>query len=268
MKQFSDEQIIGVLRESRVGEPVAEPYRNGHAVDQEGVSSPAGGSVARETLQRQSLMSENARLRRLLRESEFELRQSRAALDGLALGVWLLDCGLRCRWMNAAAMVAMRTGEAGLGLRSGRLVLADATGAARLRVAVAAIADGGSTSEIIRVVPSGAALLLLAHGGAQYPADKGHDDGLLAYLIDPKRPVTPDLSTLRGLYALTAAEIRLVAEFLRRADLGVVSTRLGISLHTARTQLKSVMRKTGTDRQAELMRELLLGSGSLQRHGE
>jgi DNA-binding CsgD family transcriptional regulator len=49
-----------------------------------------------------------------------------------------------------------------------------------------------------------------------------------------------------------------------RADLETIANELGVSIHTARVQIKHVMEKTGTKRQVELMRVLLKASWNLQ----
>ena len=63
-------------------------------------------------------------------------------------------------------------------------------------------------------------------------------------------------AVLRVLYGLSPAETRLALEFAKGQTLARCSEILGVSKETARTQLKSVLSKTGTHRQAELMRLL------------
>jgi DNA-binding CsgD family transcriptional regulator len=56
------------------------------------------------------------------------------------------------------------------------------------------------------------------------------------------------------LFRLTPAEARLAAGIATGASLNEVADSLGIGRETARTQLRSVFAKTGTTRQAELVR--------------
>jgi DNA-binding CsgD family transcriptional regulator len=58
-------------------------------------------------------------------------------------------------------------------------------------------------------------------------------------------------------FELTPAEATLAREILKGDGLRGVSDRLGISLATAHTQLAHVFGKTGTRRQAELVRLIL-----------
>ncbi|MCE9521753.1 MAG: alpha/beta fold hydrolase [Alphaproteobacteria bacterium] len=55
---------------------------------------------------------------------------------------------------------------------------------------------------------------------------------------------------------LTAAEARLAAKLVQGLQLSECAASLGISTHTARTQLKNIFAKTGTKRQSELLRLL------------
>lgn len=63
---------------------------------------------------------------------------------------------------------------------------------------------------------------------------------------------------LRATYDCTAREATLAGALADGCTLTEAATMLGISIHTARTHLKRVFRKTGTNRQAELLRLVLL----------
>ena len=62
---------------------------------------------------------------------------------------------------------------------------------------------------------------------------------------------------LRRRFGLTAAEARLAAEILKGDGRAAAARRSGISATTAKTHLSSIFEKTGTHRQAELIRLLL-----------
>lgn len=64
---------------------------------------------------------------------------------------------------------------------------------------------------------------------------------------------TPDLDALALRYRLTAAEIKLVESLLATASLREAANRLHRSYNTLRAQLQSVLRKTGTNSQVELI---------------
>jgi DNA-binding CsgD family transcriptional regulator len=60
------------------------------------------------------------------------------------------------------------------------------------------------------------------------------------------------MALLKGKFGLTPAESRLVIRIMAGDSLRLSAAALGIGYETARTTLKTVFRKTGTCRQAEL----------------
>lgn len=85
----------------------------------------------------------------------------------------------------------------------------------------------------------------------------------LVFVSDPERVVQPLETMLRELYALTPAEARLAREMLDGSTLSAAATRLGVARSTAKSQLEGLFRKIGVSRQAELIRHLCTGVGSL-----
>lgn len=65
--------------------------------------------------------------------------------------------------------------------------------------------------------------------------------------------------TLKNLYGLTPAEVKLTLQLVNGFTLKKASEQLGITISTARCQLREIFSKTGTDRQSELIRRLLMG---------
>jgi DNA-binding CsgD family transcriptional regulator/PAS domain-containing protein len=74
------------------------------------------------------------------------------------------------------------------------------------------------------------------------------------FLRDPDVVQQASEEHLRRAYALTAAEARLAAALASGSSLEDVSAEQGVSLNTLRTHLRNVFDKTGTHRQAELVR--------------
>ena len=79
----------------------------------------------------------------------------------------------------------------------------------------------------------------------------------LVFIADPesRRELPPAL--MRRLYALTPAETRLVEALVNGRTLQEAADTIGVRLNTVRNQLRSVLGKTGTRRQAELVRLVL-----------
>jgi DNA-binding NarL/FixJ family response regulator len=64
----------------------------------------------------------------------------------------------------------------------------------------------------------------------------------------------PPLETIANLYKLTAGEVRVLEAMLKVNGVKAIAEMLGIVPETVRTHLHSVFRKTGTRRQAELVK--------------
>ena len=68
---------------------------------------------------------------------------------------------------------------------------------------------------------------------------------------------------LRELYGLTTSESRLAAELLKGNSMEEAAAALEISVLTARSHLKKIFAKTGTNRQSQLLWLLASGLGAL-----
>jgi DNA-binding CsgD family transcriptional regulator/PAS domain-containing protein len=86
----------------------------------------------------------------------------------------------------------------------------------------------------------------------------------IVFLGDPDRPVEIDPAQLCQIYGLSRAESRVVALLARGYRLDQVAEALGVAYETVRKHLKQVFGKTGTDRQAELVRLLVTGPAGLR----
>jgi DNA-binding CsgD family transcriptional regulator len=75
-------------------------------------------------------------------------------------------------------------------------------------------------------------------------------------------PAAPHAGLLSGLFDLTPAEDRVARAFSEGHSVESCATYLSVSRETVRSQLKSIMAKTGTSRQSELV-GLLAGTTSL-----
>jgi DNA-binding CsgD family transcriptional regulator len=75
----------------------------------------------------------------------------------------------------------------------------------------------------------------------------------LVLITDLATPALALPERIAAVLELTAAEGRLVAQLIAGRELASAAERLDISIHTARSQIKSVFAKTGTHRQAELV---------------
>ena len=122
--------------------------------------------------------------------------------------------------------------------------------------------NGGSAQEakvkaILMKRPQGEGTL----SGLIYPLNDEHaeaakkdEPAFVMFISDPNRPIKVVRERLEGFYGLTPAEARITALLAEGSHLEEVSASLGISLYTARTHLKRIFSKTGTQTQADLIR--------------
>ncbi|SDN68757.1 DNA-binding transcriptional regulator, CsgD family [Methylobacterium phyllostachyos] len=194
-------------------------------------------------------------------------------IDHLEQGLAVTDgCG-RAYFLNRAAQAAVARGL--LRLEHGILRGATGTDSATLRGLIArcsASRSGGSA----RLASAGGTLLVAA-----CPIAEG---AMLLRFTDPATTRLPEVQVLQDQFGFTPAEAALARDILAGNDLAASAARRGITLNTARVHLRRIFEKTGTRRQAELMRLLLLcphpiaaseagpardgaSQGSLARHG-
>lgn len=175
-------------------------------------------------------------------------------IEHLEQGVAVTDRSGRAHFLNRAARGFIRRGllrlEGGC-LRSG---LAE-DGAAFGRVI--ARCAGGAGAGSLRLVGEGGTLLIAASAipAAAFPIP---GNAVLLRLIDPAAARLPDRRVLQEHFGFTPAEAALAVDILAGNDLAASAAGRGVTLHTARSQLRRLFEKTGTRRQAELMRLLLL----------
>jgi DNA-binding CsgD family transcriptional regulator/PAS domain-containing protein len=79
----------------------------------------------------------------------------------------------------------------------------------------------------------------------------------LIFLQDPEALPASRALALSSLYRLTPAECRLTDLLLQGLEVAAAATRMCITAGTARFMLKTILAKTGTHRQSELMRTLM-----------
>jgi DNA-binding CsgD family transcriptional regulator len=77
------------------------------------------------------------------------------------------------------------------------------------------------------------------------------------FVSDPEQRVRPTLDTLRALFGFTTAEYRLAMLLVDGHGPTAIAKMVGVSRNTVKSQLASIYRKTGTSRQAQLVRLLL-----------
>ncbi len=86
----------------------------------------------------------------------------------------------------------------------------------------------------------------------------------MLYVSDVEAQTLQQSEPLRKLYALTQAEVELVELLCDGWSLEEAATQRGVTMNTARSQLKQIFFKTGTSRQSELVRLVLAGIAGIR----
>jgi DNA-binding CsgD family transcriptional regulator len=84
------------------------------------------------------------------------------------------------------------------------------------------------------------------------------------FVTDPDRDGRVRIDELRQRFGLTRAETGFLGEIVKGDGLQAAADRLGVSLATARTHLRHVFDKTGTQRQADLVGLMVVGQTTLR----
>jgi DNA-binding CsgD family transcriptional regulator len=179
------------------------------------------------------------------------------ALDQLAAGVIIADGEGRVIELNRAAERIVRRGD-GLIIRNGRLETSGVLKSEKLAQLIAAAAaprnapamgsmqvgrPNGRQSYILTVAPLGAELT-------------AHQRPLAMILVADPDELSPSATDLAELFGLSPAEARLAAALMTGAKLSEIAASSGVRITTLRTQLSSILRKVGVQRQADLVRML------------
>lgn len=177
-----------------------------------------------------------------------------AFIEHLEEGVAIVDRSGGVLFLNRAAKAMV--GGAHLCLVDGYLRARAPNDAMALRRMMARCAADGRGSAM-RFVGEGDILLItaspiLALGSPPTEA------AILLRLIDPATIRLPDRDALRDHFGLTPTEAAFALELLAGNDLATSAARRGITPSTARVHLRRLFEKTGTHRQAALIRLLLL----------
>jgi DNA-binding CsgD family transcriptional regulator/PAS domain-containing protein len=200
---------------------------------------------------------------RLMR-AEFQSAGSAEAMDRLADAIILLGAGGHVLHTNRAAQELLREGD-GLQLgRDGLLAAHNGDATALRRLVADAVDNNGAMSgadgvlAIRRPAPLPPLTMVVVPIRAELAWPSLAQPRCAVFVTDPSRLPQPDLAALRKLYGLSQAEAAVALAVCRGQGLAAASAAVGIHLSTTRTHLQRVFEKTGTRRQAELARLLLV----------
>jgi DNA-binding CsgD family transcriptional regulator len=198
-------------------------------------------------------------LNQRLARAEIGSATTGAALDRLEQGVLLTDGKARVAFANRAAQALFDAGA--LKLRERVVSTQAAIDTAALHSMIASCADKGSSDSggyVPAARASGRPLSLLVIPVRGEIRWLSHDRPVaIIFITDPDREAIPEAVQLQRQFGLTLAESRLALEILKGDGINAAAERLDIMPGTARTHLHRVLAKTGTKRQADLVRLIL-----------
>lgn len=202
-----------------------------------------------------------------------------AALDALATGVLAVDGEMRVVMANLRAEVL--AGQPGAGIRLQRARLLAGGGEAGIRTVVAARhrAEDARLAALVRAVAAGqgegGAVRLTAEDGTaslavlvgplpRRLATPGAEGGgrvpgqalLMLRDLSPRLPVPPRPALLRDLFGLSRAEAEVACALAGGATKEAVAGQRGLKPTTVRTQVRSILAKTGAANLRDLERVL------------
>jgi len=223
------------------------------------------GMVDRTMRERLALIVPHVR-RAILIGKSIEFKQAETAtfmdvLDGLSVGFFLIDANGRIMHANAAGSDML--GEGCL-LRSvgGRLVAGDSQVEQSLRETAAAAAngdeDGGSASIVVplraRDDERYVAHVLPLTGGARQRAGEAYAAAAALFVRKAELQYPSPPEVIGKIYDLTPAELRVLLGIVEIGGVPEVAAAFGISDTTVKTHLGRLYAKTGTGRQADLVK--------------
>ncbi|MDZ5646825.1 helix-turn-helix transcriptional regulator [Nitrospirillum sp. BR 11828] len=184
----------------------------------------------------------------------------RDASERLGAGMALCDGAGRLIWANAAARAILNDSPA-LRLMAGHVRAVHPGDARPLRALMAQVAAAPLPEPLYLTLGRGEGDAMVQVMALAAPLTQGAPpaeprDAVVLLLSEPGRPLDVSPALVADLFGLSLAEARLTAGLCNGLSLGDYARQRGISVGTARIQLKRALAKTGCPRQAELVRRV------------
>ncbi len=181
-------------------------------------------------------------------------------LDALSASVFLLNKHGTVVHTNANADVLARSGDV-LHVLHGKLRAVDSDSQAALARVIegtrwAADRAPPVSVAIRRGTKSLVATVLPIGSGERQKVMSPFVAELAVFVQDPAQLQQPPAEALANLYGLTPAELRVTMLLVAGAPIHDIADRLGVKSNTVRTYIKSLLSKTDTSRQVDLVRLL------------
>lgn len=182
-----------------------------------------------------------------------------AALNRLPVGVIVADVNSAIVYMNppGAEIIAARDG---LYVDAKQCLRADEPeDTAALRYMIQTLAEDTGVIEVQALAIERPSMLRPYSIRAESTKADDGDSGSLVmlFLTDPEKPPRISTDVLATIFSLTESESKLAAKIAAGATPDEAAAALDLTVSTVRTYLKQIFSKTGTSRQAELVKLIL-----------
>jgi DNA-binding CsgD family transcriptional regulator len=202
---------------------------------------------------------------RHLRAVRLEQAVAAQMLDGIAYPIVLIDAMRGILYRNLAASRALQAGDYIVD-RGGLLVCAQPKDDAELTIAVQALGlpadaptDGASPRRFLRLRRARGRPVGVYVSALIPPAVSdvfAHPPAALLVFHDTEQHARLDPVVVGEMFRLTPAEARVAVRLARGQGVAEIAAETGRSVETVRSQIKSILLKTGVDRQSQLVRVL------------
>jgi DNA-binding CsgD family transcriptional regulator len=201
-------------------------------------------------------LQQSVRMATTLADTRSRIETLERTLHHVETGILLCHADLSLVWANTAALELL-AGSTAIRVAGGFLRPRERGDTVQLRALVQAALTGEQGNLIATL---GANHDFPVHLRAVGSFDRKGSRIASLYLSGPASPAAPASGDIAHLFGLTPAEARLTAAIGAGMTVSEYAEEVGIAVCTARNQLKQVLSKTYTDRQADLVRVL---SGSI-----
>lgn len=210
-------------------------------------------------------VSRALRLHRALVGGQLRGQATNIVLDSIPIGIILVNASARVLQVNRMAEEILTLGD-GLAVDATGLAAATPKETERLREVVAQVATAGAGED---ATPVGVLRLDRPAGGLPWqvvmlPVHARRRAGTVSEVAAlfvtetaSGRPSGIPPEALERLFELTPAEGRLLVALIEGRNLDESAELFGVSKNTLRNQLNQIFRKTGTNKQSELVRLVL-----------
>ena len=227
--------------------------------------SPAQPPFTRDDMQRLNQLVPHIQRAIQMRQRFAELQLSQnflaSSLDVLAMPTLLIDEYGRAVHANRSAEQLLE-GRNALWLENGHLFTRDeaVTRSINLEVSNAIRASRGIAVEpctTVQLPRRARSPLIIMIAPMQFSRSEAGQGAALLFVFDPEIAPSVGVDVVRALFGLSDAEAQLAVALGSGKTLEDAAQERGTSIHTIRTQLKSIFNKTGTKRQSDLVALLL-----------